>query len=119
MSKNDQLRGWLRETGFGPGDLAMRVQAAEAAVRGERCRFPASDAGRIQWNWYMGKFATEIRYECDRLELAARKRTRPGEPESGRPLELFRSLQPRILGLRESMDEPIPLSVRIEARSGG
>jgi hypothetical protein len=119
MSKNDQLLSRLREIGFGPGDLDVRVPAAEAAVRGERCRFPASDAGRIQWNWYMGKFATEIRFECDRLELVARKRTKPGDPASGRLLELFRSLQPRILSLRESMDEPIPLSVRAEARPGG
>ncbi len=103
-SKHDQLLGKLREIGIGPGDLEGRIEAAKAAVREERNRFPASDAGRIQWNWYMGKFATEIRYERDRLEMSARKPARPGEAAPGALVEFFTSLQPHILGLRESTD---------------
>jgi hypothetical protein len=105
-SKHDQLLGKLREIGIGPGGLDEQVQAAKAAVRGERNRFPASDAGRIQWNWYMGKFATEIRYERDRLEMSARKPARPGETAPGLLVEFFTSLQPHIPGLRESADDP-------------
>ncbi len=105
-SKHDQLLGKLREIGIGPGALNERLEAAKATVRAERNRFPASDAGRIQWNWYMGKFATEIRYERDRLEMSARKPTRPGETAPGPLVEFFTSLQPHIPELRESADEP-------------
>jgi hypothetical protein len=115
-SKHDQLLGKLREIGIGPGELDGRVEAAKATVQGERDRFPASDAGRIQWNWYMGKFATEIRYERDRLELSSRKPTRPGETAPGPLLEFFTSLQPHILNLRESGDEPVLLGAEAEAR---
>lgn len=115
-SKHDQLLGKLREIGIGPGALDGRVEAAKAAVLEERNRFPASDAGRIQWNWYMGKFATEIRYERDRLEMSARKPTRPGETAPGPLVEFFASLQPHIPGLRESADEPTLLGAETEAR---
>jgi len=118
LSKHEQLLGKLREIGFGPGDLDARVQAALAAVQGERERFPVSDAGQIQWNWYMGKFATEIRYESDQLELSSRKQTtNPGEPAPGRLLEFFTTLQPQILGLKESSGDPA--SIAMEAKAGG
>ena len=48
MTRNDQLMNRLREIGYGPGDLDIRVQAAESAVQDERLRFPNSDAGQIQ-----------------------------------------------------------------------
>jgi hypothetical protein len=116
MTRSDQLLSRLREIGYGSGDLDMRVQAAEAAVRGQRPRFPASDTGRIQWNWYVGQLATDIWFERDRLAMSARKRTRPGEWASGVMLEVFDRLQPRILNLKEPRDEPIPLADRAEAR---
>jgi hypothetical protein len=119
-SKHEQLLGKLREIGFGPGDLDTRVQAALAAVGGERDRFPVSDAGQIQWNWYMGKFATEIRYERDQLELSSRKQTtNPGEPAPGRLLEFFVTLQPQILGLKESSEESISITLGTKAKAGG
>ena len=120
LSKHEQLLGKLREIGFGPGDLDARISAALAAVQGERDRFPASDAGQIQWNWYMGKFATEIRYERDQLELSSRKQTtNPGEAAPGRLLEFFGSLQPQILGLKESSGEPTSLAMGTKAKAGG
>jgi hypothetical protein len=100
----------LREIGYGPGDLDFRVRAAEAAVQDERLRFPNSDAGQIQWNWYVGQLARDIGFECDKLSLLARKRTKPGEPVSGPILELFCSLRPRIPDLKESGDAPIRLA---------
>lgn len=115
-SKHDLLLGKLREIGIGPGALEGRIEAAKAAVREERNRFPASDAGRIQWNWYMGKFATEIRYERDRLEMSARKPTRPGETAPGPLVEFFTRLQPHIAGLKESADEPTLAGAETEAR---
>jgi hypothetical protein len=118
LSKHEQLLGKLREIGFGPGDLDARVQAALTAVQGERDRFPASVAGQIQWNWYMGKFATEIRYERDQLELSSRKQTtNPGEPAPGRLLEFFATLQPQILSLKETSEEPTPFAMG--AKAGG
>src|SRR5271168_2373659 len=33
VTRNDQLMSRLREIGYGPGDLDMRVQAAEAAIQ--------------------------------------------------------------------------------------
>ncbi len=120
LSKHEQLLGKLREIGFGPGDLDARVQAALAAVQGERERFPVSDAGQIQWNWYMGKFATEIRYERDQLELSSRKQTTsPGEPPPGRLLEFFTTLQPQILGLKELSEDSMPVSATTKAKVGG
>jgi len=110
VTRNDQLMSRLRGIGYGPGDLDFRVQAAEAAVQDERLRFPNSDAGRIQWNWYVGQLARDIWFECDRLSMLARKRAKPGEPLSGPMLELFYRLRPRILSLKESGDEPIRLA---------
>jgi hypothetical protein len=112
MTKNDQLMSRLREIGYGPGDLDTRVQAAEAAVQDERLRFPASDAGQIQWNWYVGQLARDIWFECDRLTMLARKKAKPGEPASGPMLELFGLLRPRVLALKESGNEPMQLARR-------
>jgi hypothetical protein len=109
VTRNDQLMSRLREIGYGPGDLDARVQAAVTAVQDERLRFPNSDAGQIQWNWYVGQLARDIWFECDRLSMLARKRAKPGEPLSGPMLELFGRLRPRILSLKESGDEPIRL----------
>jgi len=110
VTRNDQLMSRLREIGYGPGDLDIRVQAAEAAVRDERLRFPNSDAGQIQWNWYVGQLVRDIGFECDRLSMLARKRAKPGEPASGPMLELFGRLRPRILSLKDSGDGPIRLA---------
>ena len=106
VTRNDQLMSRLREIGYGPDDLEIRVQAAEAAVRDERLRFPNSDAGQIQWNWYVGQLARDIGFECDRLSMLARKRAKPGEPASGPILEVLGRLRPRILSLRDSGEEP-------------
>jgi hypothetical protein len=114
MTKNNQLLGRLREIASGPGELDARVQASVAAIQAERARFPVSDAGRIQWNWYMGQLSTDIRFECDRLAMSARKKAKPGEPAAGPMLELFGGLQPRILGLKESTDQPISLATAAE-----
>ncbi len=110
VTRNDQLMSRLREIGYGPGDLDIRVQAAESAVQDERLRFPNTDAGQIQWNWYVGQLARDIWFECDRLSMSARKRAKHGEPLSGPMLELFGRLRPRILFLKEPRDEPVRLA---------
>ena len=112
MTRNDLLLTRLKEIGHGPGDLDTRVQAAKAAIQNERLRFTASDAGRIQWNWYVGQLAADIWFESDRIAMAARKRTKSTEPSTGPILDLFGRLQPCILALKDSAAEPMRLARR-------
>ncbi len=106
MSRNDQLLNRLREIGSTSGDLDLRVRAAESAVQGERSRFDSADAGRIQWNWYVGQLAADIGFERYRLAGAIRKRPKPGEVPPGPILELFVELGPRLLALKEAQGAP-------------
>jgi hypothetical protein len=96
----------LRKIGSDPGDLDMRLEAADRAVQDERQRFTESAAGRIQWNWYVARLAEDIAFERTRLVDSAGKRPRHGEPPPGAIVELFDQLRPRVLGLREINDEP-------------
>ena len=102
MTRNDQLLSRLREIGYGSADLEIRVQAAETAIQQERSRFSASDAGRMQWNWYIRQLATDIGLERHRLARSARKPNRPGKLTPAPLLALLDSLWPRILDLKES-----------------
>jgi hypothetical protein len=102
MTRNDQLLDRLREIGYGSADLEIRVQAAETAIQDERSRFPTSDAGRMQWNWYVRQLAAEIGLERHRLARSASKPTRPGKSTPGPLLALLDSLELRILELKES-----------------
>ena len=106
MTRNDQLLSRLREIGYGTADLEIRVQAAKTAIQDERSRFSASDAGRMQWNWYVRQLAADIGLERHRLARSAHKPTRPGKLMPGPLLTLLDSLWPRILDLRESKQEP-------------
>jgi hypothetical protein len=103
MTRNDQLLNRLREIGYGSADLEARVQAAEIAIQEERPRFSASDAGRLQWNWYVRQLAAEIALERHRLARSALRPARPGKVPSGSLLALLDSLEPRILDLKEGV----------------
>jgi hypothetical protein len=103
MTRNDQLLSRLREIGNGSADLESRVQTAKSTVQEERSRFSASDAGRMQWNWYVRQLAADIGLERHRLARAARKPTRPGRLAPEPLLALLDSLGPRILDLKESI----------------
>jgi len=102
MSRNDLLLNRLREIGSASGDLDRRIREAENAVRGERSRFASADAGRIQWNWYIGQLIADIGFERYRLAGVIRKKPKPGEVPPGPILELFTELAPRLLGLQEA-----------------
>jgi hypothetical protein len=103
MTRNDQLLNRLREIGYGSGDLDIRVRAARTAIQDERSRFSASDAGRMQWNWYIRQLAADIGLERHRLARSAHKPARPGRPTPGPLLTLLNNLWPRILDLQENV----------------
>jgi hypothetical protein len=103
MTRNDQLLNRLREIGYGSAALEVRVQAAETAIQDERPRFSASDAGRLQWNWYIRQLAAEVGLERHRLARSALRPTRPGKLTPGPLLALLDSLEPRILDLKEGV----------------
>jgi hypothetical protein len=102
MSRNDILLDRLRGIGSAVGDLDLRIAEAVKAVRDERTRFAGGDAGRIQWNWYVGQLIADIGFERYRLAGAARKKPKPGEVPPGPILELLVGLAPRLLALQES-----------------
>ena len=106
LSRNDQLLNRLREIGSAPGDLDLRILEAERAVREERSRFASADAGRIQWNWYVGQLIADIGFERYRLAGAIRKKPKPGEIPPGPILELLVGLVPRLLALQEAQGAP-------------
>lgn len=106
MSGREQLLSRLRRIGGDAGDLDARIMVAEQAIQDERPRFTASDAGRIQWNWYMDQLAVDLGLERSRLARTAHKPTRRGEIEPGLVIELFDRLGPRILELREAGERP-------------
>ncbi len=106
MSRNDQLLERLRQIGSATGDLELRLGEAEKAVREERSRFASADAGRIQWNWYVGQLIADIGFERYRLAGAVRKKPKPGEVPPGPILELFVGLAPRLLALQEAPGAP-------------
>ena len=76
------------------------------AVRDERSRFAAGDAGRIQWNWYVGQLIADIGFERYRLAGVIRKKPKPGEIPPGPILELLVGLAPRLLALQEASGAP-------------
>jgi len=102
MTRNDQLLNRLREIVYGSGDLEIRVGAARTAIQDERSRFSASDAGRMQWNWYVRQLAADIGLERHRLARSAHKPARPGKPTPAPLLTLLNNLWPRILDLQEN-----------------
>jgi hypothetical protein len=102
MTRNDQLLSRLRAIGYDSGELEIRVRAAESAIRDDRSRFATGDAGRLQWNWYLGQLSSEIGLERHRLARSARKPTRPGKMAPAPLLALLDSLCPRILDLKEN-----------------
>jgi hypothetical protein len=104
MTKNDELLNMLRDISNGPGDLDMRVQAAESAIQGQRSRFPTSAAGQIQWKWYLRALAADIGLERSKLIYSARRRTKPGAPATAPIVEVLDCLGPHILRLNESTD---------------
>ena len=115
-----------REIGFGPGDLDARVQAATAAVLGERELIPGhAMRSQIQWNWYMrGKFATEIASWRARSVLncrhASRRRTLASRREAGCSSS-SRPFSRRFLGLKRDRREirlPLPWKQRPAADGG-
>ena len=106
MSRNDLLLNRLREIGSASGDFELRVGEAEGAVRDERSRFANGDAGRIQWNWYVGQLIADIGFERYRLSGAIRKKAKPGEIAPGPILELLDGLAPRLLALQEAPGAP-------------
>jgi hypothetical protein len=104
MTKNDELLNTLRDIGLGPGNLEMRLQAAESAIQDQRSRFPTSAAGQIQWKWYLRQLAADIGLERSKLIYSARRRTKPGAPPTEPIVELLDCLGPHILRLNESPD---------------
>jgi len=107
MNKKTNLMTRLRKIGSDPGELDVRLKAAECTIQDERQRFTESAAGRIQWNWYVARLAEDLAFERTRLVDSASKRPRQGEPPPGAIVELFDRLRPRVLSLREINDEPI------------
>jgi len=107
MTKKTNLMTRLRKIGGDPGDLGVRLMAAECAIQDERQRFTSTAAGRIQWNWYVARLAEDMAFERTRLVDSANKRPKPGEPAPGAIVELFDQLKPRVLRLREVNDEPV------------
>jgi hypothetical protein len=73
------------------GDLEIRVRAARTAIQDERSRFSASDAGRMQWNWYVRQLAADIGLERHRLARSIHKPARPGKPTPAPMLTLLDS----------------------------
>jgi hypothetical protein len=110
MSRNDLLLSRLRDIGSASGDLEQRIGQAETAVRDERSRFAGGDAGRIQWNWYVGQLIADIGFERYRLAGVIRKKPKPGEVPPGPILELFVGLAPRLLALQEAQNTPKDVS---------
>ena len=110
MSRNDLLLSRLRDIGGASGDLERRICQAESAVRDERPRFAGGDAGRIQWNWYVGQLTADIGFERYRLAGAIRKKPKPGEVPPGPILQLLEGLAPRLLALQEAPGAPKDLS---------
>ncbi len=106
MTRNDQLLNWLGEIGYGTADLQFVSRRPKSPIQDERSRFSASDAGRMQWNWYVRQLAADIGLERHRLARSAHKPTRPGKLMPGPLLTLLDSLLPRILDLKESGQEP-------------
>lgn len=106
MSRNDLLLSRLRDIGSASGELEGRIGDAMNAVRDERSRFAIGDAGRIQWNWYVGQLIADIGFERYRLAGVIRKKPKPGEIPPGPILELLVGLAPRLLALQEAPGAP-------------
>lgn len=104
--KKDCLLGRLRRIGSDDGDLETRFRAAQLAIQDERPRFTSSEAGQIQWNWFMGQLAADLALERSRLADALHKKPRSGESPPGPIIELFDRLGPWIRELREAKREP-------------
>ncbi|SRR5258706_7774019 len=102
MSRNDLLLTRLRDIGSATDELEGRIGDALRAVRDERSRFAAGDAGRIQWNWYVGQLIADIGFERYRLAGVMRKKPKPGEVPAAPILELLVGLAPRLLALQEA-----------------
>ena len=102
MSRNDLLLARLRDIGSASGALEGRIGEALQAVREDRSRFASGDAGRIQWNWYIGQLIADIGFERYRLAGVIRKKPKPGEVPAAPILELLVGLAPRLLALQEA-----------------
>jgi hypothetical protein len=103
-TRKEQLLSRLRRIEDDAGNLDARVETARRAFQDERPRFTSTDAGRIQWNWYVDQFVVDLGLERHRLARSVHKPAKPGEIAPGLVIELLDRLGPRILELREAKD---------------
>lgn len=95
--RRESLFNRIRSIGTGPGDLEERLRTAERTILEERPRFTASDAGRMQWNWYLAQLAGELALERSRLADPGRKHG----PADAAALAFLDELEPRLPDMQE------------------